>query len=105
MKPMSELPSDESKPVPLRERSIPEIAIRLQEVLGQRLTAYALADKDPTIVGAFARDDIEPTAKEEATLRDLAEVTEFLLVEEECSPELVRAVMVGMNPNLNDSAA
>jgi hypothetical protein len=101
---MSEIP-DESKPIPLREQSVPEIAAKLQEVLGQHMTAYALADDDPTIVGAFARGDIEPTKIEESTLRDLAQVTEFLLAEEECSPELARAVLLGMNHSLNDNAA
>jgi hypothetical protein len=89
---------------PLRDRPLAEIASVLQDVLGQQLTAYAINETDSRQIGAFAREEDTPTKIAEAYMRDLAEVTEVLLEDEDGSQETVRALMVGMNPMLNDQA-
>jgi hypothetical protein len=95
--------SQNPEELPLRERPISEISGVLQGVLGQRLVAYAIAERDPKKIGALARAEVEPTEEVAATLRDLAEVTETGL-EIDGSEEIVRATMIGMNPSLNDQA-
>jgi hypothetical protein len=90
--------------LPLRDRQITEISETLQAVLGQQLVAYAIGECDPKVIGNFARDEAQPSEDVEATLRDLAEVTETLLFHEQGSAPIVRAVMVGMNPTLGDES-
>ena len=88
--------------IPLRERPVWEISDELTRILGQQLIAFAICERNPQIIGAMARGDVKPTDEVEETLRDLAEVTDVLLEEENGSEELVRATMLGMNPTLND---
>jgi hypothetical protein len=47
--------------VPLRDRPLPEIAGTLQQILGQRLTAFAIAETDPRRIGAFVRGEADPS--------------------------------------------
>jgi hypothetical protein len=93
------------KPIPLSERSVPEISRELQRVLGSRAVAYAMGLESPEAVGDFSAGAVAPGPDVEATLRDLAEVVETGLEIENGSAELVRATLIGMNPNLNDQAA
>lgn len=90
---------------PLRERSVPEISEALQQVLGQHLVAYAIFERSPKKIRMYAQGEETPTGAVEETLRDLAEVTEVLLQEEDGSAELVKALMLGRNPRLHDRAA
>ena|SRR5487761_1307629 len=92
---------DEEK-IPLRNRPIQEVAGVLQETLGQRLVAFGIGERNPKRIGAFARAEDAPDEATEKVMRDMAEVTEVLT--ERDSPEVARAVMIGMNPSLNDQA-
>jgi hypothetical protein len=96
--------TSEQEPVPLRDRPIPEIADRLQSVLGQRLVAYAIHERDPRRIGAFARGEDLPETDPEKTLRDLGQLTEEVLDTQGRSPELFRALMIGMNHHFEDTA-
>ncbi|HET7060107.1 MAG TPA: hypothetical protein VFH99_02205 [Candidatus Saccharimonadales bacterium] len=94
-------PNDEDKPS-LRERPIGEVASVLQEILGQRLSAYAIGEPDPRRIGVFARDHETPGEEAEESLRDLAEVVDAL-TDQEVDPETIRAWMIGDNPLLDNA--
>lgn len=66
--------------------------------------AYAISESDPKKIEVFANGEEAPDGDTEEIIRDLAEVTERLLEDEQGSEELVRATMLGMNPNLNDQS-
>ena len=78
------------------------IADRLQETLGQKLIAFAVALKDPRLIGKYARGDARPSSETETRLRELYEVVQVLVTKE--SPETVRAWMLGAHPLLEDRA-
>jgi hypothetical protein len=81
--------------------SIDSVAGRLQEVLGQRITAYAVGIKDPRTIGRWAGDGGQkPREATEKRLRELFEITQILLGRE--TPETVRAWLMGSNPLLDD---
>ena len=94
-------PGKEPEAQGLRTRPIAEVAGVLQEVLGQRMTAFAIAEHNPRQIGAFAHAAAVPSDEQEVTLRDLAEVTERQLAINHGSSETVRAVMLGANPILD----
>jgi hypothetical protein len=78
-----------------------KVANRLQEVLGQRLTAYCVGLKDPKSIGRYSQDEEQPSEETSAKLvRLLSEVVEPVLRVE--SPETLRAWFMGMNPDLGD---
>jgi len=81
---------------------IEAIVQSLQEVLGQRLVAYAIGIKDPKAIGRYATGRQTPRAEVERRLRDLFQITRLLLKAE--SAETVRAWMIGANPQLADLA-
>ena len=82
--------------------SVPEIATRLQEVLGQRLTAVVAGVNDAKAVGQWARGLRAPHPDAERRLRDAYQVVGLLL--EYDAPETIRAWFGGMNPHLADRA-
>src|SRR4051794_16356339 len=82
--------------------SVAAIAERLQELLGQRLTAYAVGIKEPRAIGRYARAEQDPRPETEQRLRHLYEITQVLLARE--TPETVRAWMLGSHPLLEDQA-
>ncbi len=80
---------------------IASLAEKLQDTLGQQITAYAVGLKDPRTIGKYARSEVKKPA--EATtdrLRRLYVVTQILLTRE--TAETVRAWMIGANPLLED---
>lgn len=79
---------------------IATLAEKLQEMLGQRLTAYAVAIKDPKSIGKYARGDGKPREEPERRLRELFQIC-FVLGE---PADVVRAWMIGSNPLLDDQA-
>jgi len=81
---------------------IDSIAQKLQETLGQRLTAFAVASSDPKAIGRYATGRQKPRDDTTARLRDLYVVTQILLARE--TAETVRAWMIGSNPLLEDRA-
>jgi hypothetical protein len=76
------------------------IAQRLQEILGQRITAYAVGVRDPRAIGRYAREDQKPREDTELRLRQVYEIAQVLLVRE--TPETVRAWLLGSHPLLQD---
>lgn len=78
------------------------IAQKLQETLGQRLTAYAVGVRDPKAIGKYASERQKPRDETALRLRDLYVLTQILLERE--TAETVRAWMVGANPLLEDRA-
>ena len=79
------------------------VAEKLQDSLGQRLTAYAIGLKDPRTIGKYARGEVKaPTTSTLARLRNLYVVTQILMTRE--TAETVRAWMIGANPLLDDRA-
>src|SRR5438105_15753639 len=82
--------------------SVPEIATRLQEVLGQRLTAVVAGVNDAEAVGQWARGLRAPHPDAERRLRDAYQVVGLLL--EYDAPETFRAWFGGVNPQLGHLA-
>lgn len=80
-----------------------ELAEKLQDVLGQRITAYAVGVKDPRLIGKYARGEvINPAEATVDRLRRLYQVTQILSTRE--TAETVRAWMIGANPLLENRA-
>lgn len=79
---------------------VPAIAERLQDMLGQRLTAFAVGVKDPRAIGKYARGTQEPRSETEQRLRGLYEIIQVLLARE--TPPTVRAWLLGSHPLLED---
>lgn len=77
------------------------IAARLQEMIGQQLTAYALEIADPRTIGRYADGEAVP-ADAQQRLRNLFEITQVLLARE--TPDTVRAWLLGSHPLLEDQA-
>ena len=82
--------------------SISSIAERLQDMLGQRITAYAVGLKDPRAIGRYARSEQTPQEQVQQRLRNVFEITQVLLYKE--TPDTVRAWMLGSHPLLEDRA-
>jgi len=79
------------------------IAERLQDILGQQITAYAVELRDPRAIGKYARGEIKtPRTETGKRLRQLYVVTQVLMTRE--TAETVRAWMVGAHPLLEDRA-
>ena len=83
-------------------RPINQVAGELQEVLGQRLVAYAAGVRSPKLVGRWATGEHEPREDAMKRLRELYEAV--LTLREHYGAETIRAFMVGANPNLEDCA-
>ena len=81
---------------------LPALATRLQEILGQKLTAFAVGLNDPRLIGKYARGDVRPSSETETRLRELYVITQVLMSKE--TPEAVRAWMLGAHPLLEDRA-
>jgi hypothetical protein len=81
--------------------STDRIAQSLQETLGQRLVAFAIAIKDPKAIGKYAGGRT-PRTSTEARLRDLFFITRVLLTAG--TAQMARAWMIGANPQLEDRA-
>ena|SRR5712691_7733670 len=82
--------------------TVPEIASRLQEVLGQRLTAVVAGVDDAEAVGQWACGLRAPHPEAERRLRDAHQVAGLLLDYD--APQTVRAWFGGMNPHLDEQA-
>jgi uncharacterized protein (DUF2384 family) len=82
---------------------MPEVAGELQELLGQKLVAYAAGVRSPKLVGRWAAGEHDPRSESEKRLRDLYRVW-LTLKEEYDSPSTLRAFLMGANPNLQDRA-
>lgn len=83
--------------------SLAAVAEKLQDILGQQLTAYAVGLKDPRAIGKYARGDVKkPRGDVDVRLRHLYVITQILTTRD--TAETVRAWMIGANPLLEDRA-
>ncbi len=82
---------------------VAKVAEKLQNVLGQQLTAFAIGVRDPRTIGKYARGATrKPSAPTERRLRELYEIVQVLLMRE--TAETVRAWLIGSHPLLDDKA-
>lgn len=81
---------------------LPEMAEKLQDTLGQRITAYAIGIKDGRQVGKYARGETKPSDLAMDRLRRLYQVVQILSTRE--TAETIRAWMIGSNPLLEGRA-
>lgn len=80
-----------------------KVAEKLQTLLGQQLTAFAVGVNDPRTIGKYARGEtLKPSLNTERRLRELYEIVQVLLVRE--TAETVRAWLIGAHPLLDDHA-
>ena len=82
--------------------NIDSIAERLQEMLGQQITAFAVGVKDPRAIGRYARGEAAPRQNTATRLRQLYEITQVLLARD--TPETIRAWLLGSHPMLEDQS-
>lgn len=80
---------------------IPEIAGELQELLGQRVVAYATGLKSPKTVGRWVTGTT-PHPEQGKKLRDLFRTV--LILRGSYGAETIRAWLAGANPELGNSA-
>jgi hypothetical protein len=78
----------------------PQLASELQELLGQKLVAFAAGDRHPKTIGRYARGDREPEAL--GRLVDLYTVVGILRTG--MRDHAIKAWMLGSNPRLEGKA-
>lgn len=83
-------------------RSGKELSLELQEILGQKVVAFALGDRHPKSIGRYARGEREPEPAALRGLVDLYTVVEILLGG--MRRETIRSWMLGTNPRLKGQA-
>ena len=78
------------------------LAAELQDVLGQKLVAFAVGDRHPKTIGRYARREREPEARTLGRMVDLYTVLEIL---RRGMPDgAVKSWMMGTNPRLKGKA-
>lgn len=82
--------------------NIAEVVQYLQEVFGQKLTAFIAGASDAKTVGRWARGDNTPRTETEMRLRTAFQV--FHLLQSHESAETIRAWFIGVNPHLDDDS-
>jgi hypothetical protein len=82
------------------EQPLETIASELQDVLGQRVVAYAIGDRHPKTVGRYARG--ERTNIDYLTEQRLIDTyTALHVLLQQLKPRTARSWMLGSNPALN----
>jgi hypothetical protein len=76
-----------------------DIAVYLQRLLGQKVTADIAGTRDPKGVGRWARQEQEPRGAAVARMRNAYQTA--LLLESTYPPKTVRAWFLQMNPYLD----
>ncbi|MEV7421332.1 MULTISPECIES: XRE family transcriptional regulator [unclassified Streptomyces] len=84
------------------QRQIAEIAHRLQDTFGQKLTAYIAGIADAKHVRNWCTGQSAPRYDSELRLRAAFQVFEFITRAE--NAHTARAWMIGMNPQLDDDS-
>lgn len=79
--------------------STSEIARELQELLGQRLVAYAAAVRSPKVVGQWA-GDANPRPEAEKRLRETYRAV--ALLKEQYGDQAIRAFLTSAHPDLQE---
>lgn len=79
-----------------------QLASELQELLGQKLVAFAVGDRHPKTIGRYARGEREP---EPATLGRLVDLyTVVGILRNGMREHAIKAWMMGTNPRLKGRA-
>jgi hypothetical protein len=78
------------------------LASSLQDVLGQKLVAFALGDRHPKTIGRYARGERAPNDQVHGRLVNLFIVVEILKVG--MRDAVVKSWMLGANPRLRGKA-
>ena len=86
----------------LYDRDITRIVAELQDVLGQKLVAFALGDRHPKTIGRYARGDRRPDDDAHRQLVDLFVVVGIL--KRGMRAETIKSWMLGANPRLRGRA-
>jgi hypothetical protein len=81
--------------------TISDIAAFLQEMLGRSLIAY-MTESDVKTVTRWAKGENTPRPETEKRLRLIYTIVQLLQTAD--SPHVVRAWLIGMNPQLEDEA-
>lgn len=79
-----------------------ELAGQLQDVLGQKLVAFAVGDRHPKTIGRYARRERDPDDETLAKLVNLYTLVQLL--ERGMRRQAVRSWMLGSNPRLRAKA-
>lgn len=86
----------------LKDRDAEAIASELQDVLGQKLVAFAVGDRHPKTIGRYARGEREPDDAAYERLVNLFLVVGILKTA--MRPRAVKSWMLGANPRLQGRA-
>jgi hypothetical protein len=92
----------ESAVATAKAKPINEIADKLQNDLGQQLSAFGVGIRDPRLIGRYARGEAVPSREVDTRLRDLHAISEVILTRH--SSNVLRAWMLGSNDLLEDAA-
>ena len=84
------------------EVDVAELAAELQELLGQKLVAFAVGDRHPKTIGRYARAEREPEPETLGRLVDLYTVVGIL--RSGMRDHAIKAWMMGSNPRLKGMA-
>jgi hypothetical protein len=84
------------------EVEVPVLVSQLQELLGQKLVAFAVGDRHPKTIGRYARDGREPEPVTLGRLVDLYTVVGIL--RRGMRDQAIKAWMMGSNPRLRGKA-
>src|SRR3954451_5040627 len=80
----------------------PQLAAELQELLGQKLVAFAIGDRHPKTIGRYARGERDPEPETLGRLVDLYTVIRILRTG--MRDHVIKAWMMGSNPRLKGKA-
>ena len=89
-------------PPALKDMSVMAITAVMSSRLGPKLFAHAINAEPPEILTDYMTGKQIPSEETVLAMRGLAEVTDYLLNRD--SPDVVRAIMVGQNPLLQDKS-
>ena len=78
------------------------LASVLQDVLGQKLVAYAVGDRHPKSIGRYARSTREPDTATLSRLIDLFTIVTIL--RNGMNDQAIKSWMIGTNPRLRGTA-
>jgi hypothetical protein len=81
--------------------SVADIATFLQEMLGRNLVGH-MTESDAKTVARWAKGENTPRPESEKRLREIYKIVQ--LIQTADSPYVVRAWLIGMNPQLEDEA-
>jgi hypothetical protein len=84
------------------EVRVPQLASELQELLGQKLVAFAVGDRHPKTIGRYARGDRDPEPETLGRLVDLYTIVAIL--RSGMRDHAIKAWMMGTNPRLKGKA-